>query len=117
MNGTIFGIGPMEVLFIAILILLIFGPERVPDLMRQMGHGVRKLREYYLAFSTELKREMTPFEADIKEIKDVAQGLQQDLAAIREAADFRTIMQTASPAPTTAVPCLDPLTRDRNHPG
>lgn len=95
MNGTILGIGPLEVLAIAIMILLVFGPERVPSLMRDLGRNVRKMRQYYVAFSSELKREMEPFQEDIKGIQDAAQGLREDLAAIREAADIRGII-TAS---------------------
>ena len=32
--GTIFGVGPLEVLVILTLVLLIFGPERLPELTR-----------------------------------------------------------------------------------
>jgi sec-independent protein translocase protein TatB len=95
MNGTILGIGPLEILAIAILILLVFGPERVPSLMRDLGRNVRKLRQYYVAFSTELKKEMEPFQEDIKGIQEAAEGLREDLAAIREAADLRGMI-TAS---------------------
>jgi sec-independent protein translocase protein TatB len=104
MNGTIFGIGPMELLMIAVLILLIFGPERVPSLMRDLGRTVRKLRQYYVAFSTELKREMEPFQEDIKDIQDAAKGLQEDLYAIRQAADIRGIIspEDLEPAKTAA---------------
>ena len=99
MNGTIFGIGPMEVLVIAILVLLVFGPERVPSLMRDLGRSLRKLREYYVAFSTELKREMEPFQEDIKGIQQAAEGLREDLNAIREAADIRGIITAADLEP------------------
>ena len=95
MNGTIFGIGPLEVLAVAILVLLVFGPERVPGLMRDLGKNVRKLRQYYVAFSTELKKEMEPFQEDIKGIQEAAQGLREDLAAIREAADIRGMITAA----------------------
>jgi Tat protein translocase TatB subunit len=92
MNGTIFGIGPMEVILVAILILLVFGPERLPDLMRQMGRAMRGLRKYYVAFSSELKREMEPYKEDIKGFQDAAKGMQDDLNAIRQAADIRGII-------------------------
>ena len=99
MNGTLFGIGPMELFMIAVLILLVFGPERVPGLMRDLGHNMRKLRQYYVAFSTELKREMEPFQEDIKGIQDAAKGLQEDLNAIRQAADIRGIITAESLEP------------------
>lgn len=97
MNGTIFGIGPMEVLLVAILILLVFGPERLPDLMRTLGRSMRGLRKYYVAFSSELKREMEPYKDDIKGLQDAAKGMQDDLNAIRQAADIRGILNEGDP--------------------
>lgn len=110
MNGTIFGIGPMEVLLVAILVLLVFGPERLPDLMRQMGHAMRGLRKYYVAFSSELKREMEPYKEDIKGIQDAAKGMQDDLNAIRQAADIRGIIneQTLDPTKSPVTPAILP---------
>ena len=102
MSGTIFGIGPMELLMIAIMVLLIFGPERVPSLMRDLGRSVRKMRQYYVAFSSELKREMEPFQEDIKGIQDAAKGLQEDLNAIRQAADIRGIINPTDLEPAKA---------------
>jgi sec-independent protein translocase protein TatB len=107
MNGTIFGIGPLEVIVVAILILLVFGPERVPGLMRDLGRNMRKLRQYYVAFSSELKKEMEPFQEEIKDIQETAQGLRDDLVAIRDAADIRGIITSSDleppkPAATSA---------------
>ena len=109
MNGTIFGIGPLEILVVAILILLVFGPERVPSLMRDLGRSMRSLRKYYVAFSTELKREMEPFQEDIKGLQEAAKGMQDDLNAIRQAADIRGILgdqplDPAKPAATHSIP-------------
>jgi sec-independent protein translocase protein TatB len=110
MNGTIFGIGPMEVLLVAVLVMLVFGPERLPDLMRTLGRSMRSLRKYYVAFSTELKREMEPYKDDIKGLQDAAKGMQEDLNAIRQAADIRGIIneQTLDPTKPQAAPTIAP---------
>ncbi|HEY3341721.1 MAG TPA: twin-arginine translocase TatA/TatE family subunit [Anaerolineae bacterium] len=110
MNGTLFGIGPMELLLVAVLVLLVFGPERLPGLMRDLGRSMRSLRKYYVAFSTELQREMEPYKEDIKGIQDAAKGVQEDLNAIRQAADIRSIMtaQDLTPAKLQATPTIAP---------
>jgi sec-independent protein translocase protein TatB len=110
MNGTIFGIGPMELLLVAVLVLLVFGPERLPSLMRDLGRSMRSLRKYYVAFSTELQREMEPYKEDIKGIQDAAKGVQDDLNAIRQAADIRSIMTASdlNPAKSQATPVIAP---------
>ncbi len=90
MNGTILGIGPLEFLIIVVLVMLVLGPERLPDLMRQAGKSVRRLREFYVNFSKDLNTELQPFQEEIKILQDVTDELKRDLAVIREAADIRT---------------------------
>lgn len=93
MSGTILGIGPLELILIAVLVLLVFGPERLPTLMRQAGRAVRRLREFYVRFATDLRTELTPFEEEIKVLREVTDELRRDLAEIRDAADLRTAIQ------------------------
>ena len=40
-----FGIGPEEIMLIAVLALLVLGPERLPKVMRDMGRIVGDLRK------------------------------------------------------------------------
>ena len=40
-----FGVGPEEILLIAVLALLVLGPERLPKVMRDMGRVVGDLRK------------------------------------------------------------------------
>ena len=90
MSGTILGIGPLEILLIVILVLLVFGPERLPGLMRQAGQGVRRLRDFYVNLSKDLRTELEPFQEEIRVLQDVTNELRRDLEVIREAADIRT---------------------------
>ncbi len=93
MSGTILGIGPLEIIIIVVLVLLVFGPERLPTLMRQAGQAVRRLRNFYVRFATDLRTELTPFEEEIKVLREVTDELRRDLAEIRDAADLRTAIQ------------------------
>ena len=90
MNGTILGIGPLEVLLIGILILLVFGPERLPEFARGLGKALRWLRETYVAFTQEFKGDLQPIAQDLDE---VTRELRQEVQAIREAADIRAVLQ------------------------
>ncbi len=93
MSGTILGIGPLEIIIIVVLVLLVFGPERLPILMRQAGRTVRRLRDFYVRFATDLRTELTPFEEEIKVLREVTDELRRDLTEIRDAADLRTAIQ------------------------
>lgn len=89
MNGTILNLGPLEVLVVIILALLVLGPERLPGIMRGIGTGLRKLRETYVAFVNEFRNELQPI---AEEVDTVTREIQGELAAIREAADIRSVL-------------------------
>ena len=37
-------IGPLEIAIVLIIVLIIFGPKRLPELGRSMGRGIREFR-------------------------------------------------------------------------
>ena len=41
----LFGIGMQEILVIALIVLLLFGGKKIPELMRGMGKGVKSFKE------------------------------------------------------------------------
>ena len=47
MNTTLLfmGIGTQEFLFLALIILLLFGGKKIPELMKGLGKGVRSFKE------------------------------------------------------------------------
>jgi sec-independent protein translocase protein TatA len=40
-----FGVGPLEIIIVLIVVLLIFGPKRLPDLGRSLGSGMREFKD------------------------------------------------------------------------
>ncbi len=40
-----FGIGWQEILLIVVIVLLLFGAKRIPEVMRSIGRGVRELKK------------------------------------------------------------------------
>ena len=51
------GIGFQEILVIALIILLLFGGKKIPELMRGLGKGVKSFKEG-MNEVTDLKREV-----------------------------------------------------------
>ena len=41
----IFGLGGQEILFIALLVLLLFGGRKIPELMKGLGKGVKSFKD------------------------------------------------------------------------
>ena len=61
-----FGIGPTELAFFLVIVLLAVGPDRLPTFMRTVGRGLRQVRNASREFKDaigldELMREGDPF--------------------------------------------------------
>ncbi|KAA1425752.1 sec-independent translocase [Nocardioides antri] len=65
-----FGIGFGELVVIAFLAVLVFGPDRLPDLAKQAGQMARKLRSFANNTRDELRSELGPEYADL-ELRDL----------------------------------------------
>ena len=53
-------LGPAEILVIFVIALLVFGPNRLPEIGRQVGKGVREVRK----FQQTLRRDLNDVMAD-----------------------------------------------------
>ena len=38
-------VGPVEIIIVLVIVLLIFGPKRLPDLGRSLGRGMREFKD------------------------------------------------------------------------
>jgi sec-independent protein translocase protein TatB len=66
----VFGVGLPEFAVIAIVAVLVFGPDRLPDLARQAGRMMRQVRQMANAARDELRAELGPEYADL-ELRDL----------------------------------------------
>ena len=88
-----FGIGPEELLLVAVLALLVLGPERLPKVMRDMGRVVGDLRRT----SDELRDEF--LNAD--------KYLEVKTAAAPPVAEAPTVTDESKPAEVTGESAFD----------
>ena len=61
-----FGVGLQEMLVIAFVAVLVFGPDRLPDLARQAGRMARQVRSFAHSARDELRSELGPEYADLQ---------------------------------------------------
>ena len=61
-----FGIGFGELVVIAFLAVIVFGPDKLPDLAKQAGQVARKLRNFANNARDELRSELGPEYADLE---------------------------------------------------
>jgi sec-independent protein translocase protein TatB len=62
----VFGIGLPELMVIAIVGVVVFGPDRLPELARQAGRMARQLRNLAQSAQTQLREELGPEYADLR---------------------------------------------------
>jgi sec-independent protein translocase protein TatB len=60
-----FGVGLPELAVIAFVAVLVFGPDKLPDLARQAGRMARQLRTFANQARDELREELGPEYADL----------------------------------------------------
>ena len=78
-----FDIGLSEIMIIAIVALVVLGPERLPKAARLAGFWVRKARAQWYAVKSELESEMADEELK-NSLKESMADLQQTLNAHQE---------------------------------
>ena len=61
-----FGVGLPELLVIAFVAVVVFGPDRLPEYARQAGRLVRQLRNLANSAQDQLRDELGPEYADLK---------------------------------------------------
>ena len=109
-----FGISSGELFFIAIIALIVLGPERLPKATRFAGLWVRRARAQWYSVKDELEREMAADELkrSLREAQEAASNIEKSLRetgnnAQREFNELRDRVQStdeADPVTDTSAP-------------
>ena len=70
--------GPLEIIIILVIVLIVFGPKRLPDLGRSLGRGMREFKDSITGKEDE-SAELPP--PPQQEEKPVAAGTHRDETA------------------------------------
>ena len=110
----IFGIGVLEVMAVMLLMAIVFGPHRLPEIAKQAGRAVRELREYARDFRDEY---LTDFEEVREEYLEVRYELEQTDSEFRQEMkeldeDLRSTVREAEKDATEAVKEAESAVKD-----
>ena len=83
-----FNIGPMELMVLAIVGLIVLGPERLPGLARDAGRLLRNLRDMATGARKQLREELGPEFADFN-LRDLNPRAAVQRAVFGEEVDLR----------------------------
>lgn len=92
-------LGPAEIMVILVIALLVFGPQRLPEIGRQVGRGVREFRKFQQSLRSDLDG---AFDEDLSEHAEPAPRLPP-----RESIEAPSEVTTTEPAPAPTVESPD----------
>lgn len=72
---TILFIGTTEVMFILFIVVMVFGADKIPEIARGMGKGMRMLRDASNDIKTEITKSAEKQGIDTSVTKDVQEEL------------------------------------------
>jgi sec-independent protein translocase protein TatB len=112
----ILGIGPLELVLILVIALLVFGPDKLPEIGAKMGKGVRELRQLSREISQgvntitepmdELRKPFDEAGQIVGQVSATASALRNPAQALQQSLEKQLTPSSAEPAAaaqTTAV--------------
>jgi len=114
----ILGIGPLELIVILILALVVFGPDRLPEIGAKLGKGLRSMRRATREFSKEIEEARQAIEAPVEEIKKPLEEIEKPLQEIKTLAQAAQSLKTPGKAIKQSITqeLLSPGDKTLSHP-
>jgi sec-independent protein translocase protein TatB len=110
----VFGIGPLEIALVVLIAFIVLGPDRIPEVMRQLGKWTRQLRETVNNITRDYNTEIRELTGEITALQDEIRSIQRDLGSIATGFMTTTLPPEGSPPARskTAAPA-DPIESER----
>ncbi len=77
----LFGISGGEVLILLLLVLLLFGPKKIPEIARMIGRGMNEVKKVQREINTEIHRYSSDIEREAREMESEIKNIVDDPAS------------------------------------
>ena len=85
------GVGPFEVALVAIIAVIVLGPERIPGVAVQLARAVRYMRGYATDATADIRKELEELTKEYdemrKEFREFQSSATKDVASVTEEID------------------------------
>jgi TatA/E family protein of Tat protein translocase len=75
----LFGISGGEILILLLLVLLLFGPSKIPEIARMLGKGMGEIRKMQGEINAEINRYSSDVDRDTKILQEDIDNLRREL--------------------------------------
>jgi sec-independent protein translocase protein TatB len=104
------GVGPFEVALVAIIAVIVLGPERIPTVAVQLARAVRYMRGYATDATADIRKELEELTKEYdgirKEFREFQTSARKDVASVTDEID-RTLRQSRE-QPKPEQPIVEP---------
>ena len=98
-------ISASEIVLIAILALVLFGPKRLPEIGRQVGRAISEVRRVSKEFEREVRDAVEPMEREVRgAIEPIQKEVMDAEAAARKTYEIDQDFSTFKPKPPDTPP-------------
>ena len=105
-----FGVGPFEVALVAIIAVIVLGPERIPGVAVQLARAYRYMRGYATDATADIRKELEELTKEYdeirKEFREFQSSASKDVMSITAEID-KTLKQTRA-QPNPEQPIIEP---------
>lgn len=78
----IFGVGPFELVLIALVAFIVLGPERIPSAMRWLGRLVRQVRQMSQQLTKDYGEDIRQVTGELTAVQAELRNIQRDLSEV-----------------------------------
>ncbi len=75
----LFGISGGEIFIIVLLILIFFGPKRIPEIAKTLGKGINEIKKVQKDINAEINRYSDELENPVNQVKEDIEGFSKGL--------------------------------------
>jgi len=79
-----FGIGGGELVLILLVVLMLFGSDKIPDIARTMGKAMAQLKNATNDIKSEIQKGAEANGLDSKSISDITRNINQEISIAKE---------------------------------
>lgn len=117
---VLFGISGGEILLIIFLILILFGPKKIPEIARTLGKGINEVKKVQREINAEIHRYSDEVRTEARAVEKEIENLHKDFEEHQHAAGNETEASETPehdlPYPYNQAGNEDPSPTDDKHP-
>lgn len=83
----LFGISGGEILILLLLVLILFGPSKIPEIARMLGRGINEVKKVQREINTEIHRYSSEIEKETSKMQSEIDDIKKQVAQNQESQD------------------------------